>query len=69
MSNAKPDASSAHEATPEYLRSLIERSGLSQHAAARRLGVSLRAMRYWIEGGRPCPYTAQFCLEALAEQP
>jgi transposase len=66
----QPDASQ-HNPAPEYLRALVERSGLSQRAAAQRIGVSERVMRYYLaaegsDGWRAAPYTVQYALEALA---
>ena len=63
----KPNALHAKPATPGYLRELVESSGLSQRESARRLGVNERTMRFWLVGKFPIPYTAQYCLEVLAE--
>lgn len=63
----KPNALHAKPATANYLRSLVERAGVSQREAARRLGVNERTMRFWLAGEWQCPYTAQFALECLAE--
>ena len=63
----KPDALKAVPATADYLRELVTRSGLSQREAARKLGVNERTMRHWLGARFPCPYSAQFCLECLAE--
>jgi transcriptional regulator with XRE-family HTH domain len=60
----RPDPSQ-YEPSPEYLRSLIEGAGLSQRAAARAIGISERAMRYYLSGQRSFPYTVQFALESL----
>ena len=48
----------------DYVRELLSKAGVSQREAARRLGVSERTMRHYVERG--APYTVQFCLEALA---
>lgn len=65
----KPDASK-HNPDPAYLRGLLSRAGLSQRAAAERIGVSERMMRYYLAptgaDHRPAPYTVQFALEAMA---
>lgn len=59
-----------HNPDPEYLRVLVERTGLSQQAVARRLGISPRLVRYYLAppgpDSRPAPYTVQFALERLA---
>ncbi|WP_234909669.1 hypothetical protein [Xanthomonas citri] len=43
----KPDASH-HDPRPEYLRSRIQRAGLSQRQAADRIGISERLLRYYL---------------------
>ena len=58
-----PDAT-RHDPRPEYLRALLERAGVSQREAARRIGISERMMRYYL-ADRPAPYPVQFALEAL----
>lgn len=64
-----PDASK-HNPSPEYLRALLERAGVSQREAARRIGVSERVMRYYLAPEsadyRPAPYVVQFALESLS---
>ena len=67
-----PDATS-HDPCPLYLRALLERAGLSQRAAARRIGISERVMRYYLSPAasphyRAAPYTVQYALEMLAQQ-
>ena len=63
-----PDATK-HDPSPEYLRALLARAGLSQREAARRIGVSERVMRYYLAPEsadyRPAPYVVQFALESL----
>lgn len=49
-----------------YLRGLVERSGLSQREAAKRIGLSDRAMRYYLSGERKPMYAVQYLLEVLA---
>lgn len=66
----KPNASN-HNPDPRYLRGLVERAGLTQRAAACALGISDRAMRYYLSDEvsatfRPAPYPVQFALECLA---
>ncbi len=41
--------------TPKQLRDALRRLELNQVAAARRLGVSARAVRYWVAGERRIP--------------
>lgn len=64
-----PDASK-HDPSPEYLRALLERAGVSQREAARRIGVSERVMRYYLAPEsadyRPAPYVVQLAIEALS---
>lgn len=55
-----------HNPSPDHLRELVSRAGLSQRAAARAIGVSERTMRHWLAGTRTCPYSAQFALESLS---
>ncbi len=62
-----PDAIARRNSCPRYLRLLIERAGLSQREAARRIGVSERMMRYYLSDVefRPAPYPVQYALEQL----
>jgi hypothetical protein len=63
-----PDAS-LYNPDPAYLRSLIERTGLSQRQCAFCIGIGERSMRqYLATSGRQdaCPYPVQFALECLA---
>jgi len=67
----KPDQAQ-HNPDPAYIRSLIERAGLSQRGAAHLLGVPERMMRYHCapadsESYRPAPYVVQYALEMLAD--
>lgn len=67
-----PDASN-HNPDPRYLRGLLEQAGISQRKAAELLGITDRAMRYYLsdEGSatfRPAPYPVQFALECLARR-
>lgn len=65
----RPDASK-HDPRPEYLRALLDKAGLSQREAARRIGVSERVMRYYLSteaaDHRAAPYPIQYALERLA---
>ena len=68
----KPDAS-LHVPRPDYLRALLSQSGLSQRAAARRIGISERVMRYYLSDSasgnyRPAPYPVQYAIEALSRR-
>ena len=65
-----PDAR-LHNPDPAYIRELIERSGLSQREAARRIGIGERVMRCYLasreaSSAQIAPYPVQFALEALA---
>lgn len=59
-----------HNPSPDYLRALLDRAGVSQREAARRIGVSERMMRYYLAPKsadyRPAPYVVQFALESLS---
>lgn len=69
LPNRQPDASH-HDPRPEYLRALIEKSGLSQVACARLIGVDGSTMRRYLATGttsaREAPYPVQYALEQLA---
>ena len=64
----QPDAS-LHNPSPEYLRALLDRAGVSQRDAERRIGISERVMRYYLAPEsadyRPAPYVVQYALESL----
>lgn len=61
-----PDATLYHRPQdPDYLRFLIDQSGLTQAAVAIRIGVSPRRMREYL-AGEPIPYAVQFCMEQIA---
>lgn len=66
----RPDATK-HTPDPEYLRSLVERAGVSQREAARIIGVeNERTFRRYLtlkaSDYQPAPYPVQFALECLA---
>lgn len=68
----KPDAS-RHDPRPEYLRALVADAGLTQRAAAERIGISARLLRYYLADEtvidrRIAPYPVQFALEQLARR-
>ena len=48
--------------TAKQLRTALKSLGLSQVAAAARLGVAPRTMRYWIAGERRIPEPAAILL-------
>lgn len=50
----------------ERLRALLAAAGLSQRGAARELGISERAMRYYVAGEQPTPRAILLALEHLA---
>ena len=64
----RPNAEKHHNPDPDYLRSLIEDAGFSQLETARRIGVSGRAIRHYLAGDSPIPYTVQFTVEQLCKQ-
>jgi DNA-binding transcriptional regulator YiaG len=61
----KPDISKHRPNDAAYVRKLLDKAGVSQREAARILGVTDRAMRFWC-AGETIPYTVQFALECLA---
>ncbi len=69
MSRMKLDASN-HNPDPRYLRGLYEGAGLTQEEAARRIGITARALRNYVSetAGREAPYPVQFALECLANE-
>ena len=60
-----PPNPSRHYPNPAYIKELISRTGLSQQAAARAIGVSPRIMRYYLAGKVKIPYPVQYALESL----
>lgn len=65
-----PNASN-HNPDPRYLRGLLDRAGITQRRAAQMLGITDRAMRYYLSDEssathRHAPYTVQFAMECLA---
>lgn len=55
------------DATPDELRALLERCGLSQNEAARRLEVSQREFRRMCAGKIEIPNVIMLALTAIAE--
>lgn len=67
----KPD-STKHNPNPQYIRALIERSGLSQRKVADTIGIGDRTLRAFLQapgspGYRVIPYTVQFAIERLCD--
>lgn len=58
-----------HNPDPDYLRDLLARAGISQRLAARLINVDDRMFRKFLTGDHKCPYSVQFVLEYLAENP
>lgn len=56
------------EDDPAYLKMLFDKTGLSQVACAKRLGVSVATLRCWTDETHSVqwPYSAQYALEQLA---
>jgi transcriptional regulator with XRE-family HTH domain len=68
----RPDAT-RHDPRPEYLRALVEQSGLSQVECARRIGLDPATLRkYLMPAGASSRLTAdyrtQYALERLAQR-
>lgn len=51
--------------TPQDLRDMLSRLGLSQAGAAKALGITTRAVEHWIAGTRPIPRMAELALRYL----
>ena len=63
-----PDASN-YNPDPQYLWSLMERTGKPLREVARLIGVNRGTLKGWLAPDKPesqAPYPVQFCLEALA---
>lgn len=52
--------------TPDQIRQVAAAAGLNGITAARRLGVSARTYRYWLQGSASIPRAAWEILLALA---
>lgn len=67
----RPDAQ-LHNPDPAYLRQLLAIGNYTQSQAAAAIGLSPRAMRYYLTDRagdhRDAPYVVQFALECLVEQ-
>jgi len=67
----KPDATK-YNPDADYLRDLLKRSGLSQRAVAKIIGLTAAGFQNYIRKPtdplyRPAPYTVQFALECLTD--
>ena len=67
----KPNAKEHYNPDPDYLRSLIDRAGLTQAKAAELVGVEARTMRRYLalqgsDSYKQAPYAIQYALEILA---
>ena len=63
-----PNAKKNYNPDPDYIAALLDKIDLPQLEVAARIGVTDRAIRYWVAGTKPIPYAAQFCLECLAKR-
>lgn len=53
---------------PAYIKRLFDKTGLSQDACAKRLGVANSTLRTWLDVNNQIqwPYSAQYAMEQLA---
>lgn len=61
-----------HNPDPNYIRGLIEKSGLDHDALSKRLGICTRSIRLYVadldvKTRRDTPYCIQYALEQLAK--
>lgn len=66
----KPDPT-RYDPRPEHIRALVSRTGLTQTQCAQAIGITPRAMRFYLaaqsaKNHRKPPYILQFALECLA---
>lgn len=54
--------------SPDHLKKLLKRLGLSQRKAAKDLGVNERTMRRWIAGDAKPPESVRLLLETWAKK-
>jgi hypothetical protein len=54
---------------PEYIRDLVESTGLRLPELGKVIGHDERTIRRWINGERKYPYSLQFALECLVLSP
>ena len=67
----KPNAKENYNPDPDYLRSLIEKAGLTQAKTAELVGIEARTMRRYLAfrdspNYQKAPYAIQYAMEALA---
>lgn len=55
-----------YSSDPQYLRGLVEKTGLTQREIARRLGIGFSSLRAHLDGTRQIPYPVLACLRVLA---
>lgn len=68
--DSAPDSSRRNN-SPEYIANLVEKTGLRKVEIAKRIGVTPRALHYYMDAEdkpkkRRAPYCVQFTLEMLA---
>ncbi|WP_341667363.1 hypothetical protein [Alcaligenes sp. SDU_A2] len=63
-----PDAENSSPATPDYIRSLIQKTGRPATWCAARVGITDRYLRELTSGNRQASYSLQFTLESLAHE-
>lgn len=65
--SGKRNVSYSQPSPADRIRELINRTGLSQRAAAQELEVDDRTLRYWCSGKKPVPRMAFLAFERLIE--
>jgi DNA-binding transcriptional regulator YiaG len=63
-----PNAATHTNLTVADIRALLVLANLTQATFAARIGVSTRTVTSWLAGTARMPYSAQFCLEVLANE-
>ncbi|QEY23734.1 XRE family transcriptional regulator [Neisseria animalis] len=69
----KPNAQTRYNLNPDYLRDLIEKTGLTRREVAELIGISPRMMRSYLTFTdnatyQKALYAVQFCLECLVDR-
>lgn len=54
--------------TPDQLRKLLDKAGLSQRGAARQLDIDERTMRRYCAGEMPLPRTVEYALRWIVSR-